>query len=104
MVDAGAARALQARCGAGKHGTGTALVDARRWRQALRAGRARRRPGLDVYEHEPEVAPELLELENVVLAAPRRLGDGRRPRDAMARLVAENVIAVLAGTLAVTPV
>ncbi len=59
--------------------------------------------GLDVYEHEPSVPAELLELENVVLA-PHIGSATRTARDGMARLVAENVIAVLAGRGAVTPV
>ena len=59
--------------------------------------------GLDVYEHEPEGDPALLELENVVLL-PHVGSATATARDAMARLVAENVIAVLDGRPAVTPV
>ena len=46
---------------------------------------------------------ELLELENVVLAPAHRLGH-RQARDGMARLAAENVIAVLEGRAPLTPV
>jgi glyoxylate reductase len=78
------------------------LVDAKALAAALRAGRLGA-AGLDVFEHEPEVEPELLELENVVLL-PHVGSATAATRDAMARLVAENVIAVLAGRPPVTPV
>jgi glyoxylate reductase len=52
--------------------------------------------GLDVYEDEPRVHPDLLRLENVVLAP--HLGSADRPtREAMARIAVDNVLAVLAG-------
>jgi glyoxylate reductase len=58
---------------------------------------------LDVYEHEPEVHPGLLGLENVVLAP--HLGSAtRETRTAMADLAVSNVIAVLSGQPALTPV
>jgi glyoxylate reductase len=67
-------------------------------RQRLLAGAA-----LDVYEREPEVHPDLLSLENVVLAP--HLGSATtETRTAMADLAASNVIAVLAGQPALTPV
>ena len=50
--------------------------------------------GLDVYEHEPELAPGLIELDNVVLA-PHTASATREARGAMSRLAAENVIAAL---------
>ena len=59
--------------------------------------------GLDVYEHEPEVPPELTRLENVVLA-PHIGSATTQARDGMARVVAENVIAVLEGRDPLTPV
>ncbi|AHY47510.1 Lactate dehydrogenase and related dehydrogenase [Rubrobacter radiotolerans] len=52
--------------------------------------------GLDVYEREPEVHPKLLELENVVLA-PHIGSASIETRDRMARLAAENLVAVLEG-------
>ena len=58
---------------------------------------------LDVYEHEPEVHPDLLPLENVVLAP--HLGSATtETRTAMADLAASNVIAVLGGEPPLTPV
>ena len=59
--------------------------------------------GLDVYEQEPKVPPELIELERVVLA-PHIGSATAAARDGMAQLVAENVIAVLEGRAPLTPV
>jgi glyoxylate reductase len=59
--------------------------------------------GLDVYEEEPSVHPALLALENVVLAP--HIGSADRPtREGMARIAADNVLAVLAGRAACNPV
>lgn len=67
-------------------------------RERLIAGAA-----LDVYEHEPRIREELLAMENVVLAP--HLGSAtRETRTAMAQLAVENVLAVLAGNPAATPV
>ena len=58
---------------------------------------------LDVYEREPEVHPDLLPLENVLLAP--HLGSATtETRTAMADLAARNVIAVLSGDPPITPV
>jgi lactate dehydrogenase-like 2-hydroxyacid dehydrogenase len=58
---------------------------------------------LDVFEREPEIEPELLQLENVLLAP--HLGSGTvETRTAMADLAVRNVSAVLAGQPALTPV
>jgi len=58
---------------------------------------------LDVFEHEPEVHPGLLELENVVLAP--HLGSATiETRTAMATLAAGNVVAVLSGDPPLTPI
>ena len=58
---------------------------------------------LDVYEREPAVHPSLLGHENVILAP--HLGSAtRETRTAMASLAVENVLAVLDGRPAVTPV
>ena len=58
---------------------------------------------LDVYEREPEVHQPLLAFENVVLA-PHLASATRETRTAMAVLAVENVLAVLDGRPAVTPV
>jgi glyoxylate reductase len=78
------------------------LVDTQALVQALRRGPLAA-AGLDVYEHEPGLPRELIELENVVLA-PHIGSATRSARDGMARLVAENVIAVLEGRKPPTPV
>ena len=58
---------------------------------------------LDVYENEPAVHPDLLTLENVLLVP--HLGSGTtETRTAMADLAVENVLAVLAGRPALTPI
>src|SRR3954470_5314738 len=58
---------------------------------------------LDVYEREPVVHPGLLKHENVLLAP--HLGSAtRETRTAMAELAVRNVLAVLAGEDALTPV
>jgi len=59
--------------------------------------------GLDVFEHEPDVHPGLLGLDNVVLIP--HLGSATvETRSAMARLAARNAVEVLAGRPAVNPV
>lgn len=59
--------------------------------------------GLDVYENEPEINPELLKLENVVLLP--HIGSATiEARNAMSELTAKNVIAVLTGKKPITPV
>ena len=59
--------------------------------------------GLDVFEQEPKVEPELLTLENVMVVP--HLGSGTvETRTAMADLAARNVAAVLAGRPPLTPV
>jgi glyoxylate reductase len=59
--------------------------------------------GLDVFEHEPEVPQELLEAPRAVLL-PHIGSSTWRTRGEMSRLVARNVIAVLEGKPALTPV
>ncbi len=67
-------------------------------KQHLLAGAA-----LDVYENEPAVHPDLLALENVLLVP--HLGSATtETRTAMADLAAANVLAVLGGRDALTPV
>jgi len=59
--------------------------------------------GLDVFEHEPEVHPGLLECENAVLIP--HLGSATiETRTAMAVLAAQNAAAVLGGGAPLTPV
>jgi glyoxylate reductase len=59
--------------------------------------------GLDVYEEEPKVHPGLLALDNVVLV-PHMASATAETRAAMYDLVARNVINVLSGKPAVTPI
>lgn len=59
--------------------------------------------GLDVFEKEPQVYPELLDLENVALVP--HLGSATvETRTAMAVLAAENTLAVLRGGQPPTPI
>jgi glyoxylate reductase len=59
--------------------------------------------GLDVYEHEPQLAPGLADFENVVLIP--HLGSATvETRAAMATLAARNTVAVLTGQPPLTPV
>jgi glyoxylate reductase len=67
----------------------TALVE------ALRAGRIAG-AGLDVFEHEPRVEPGLLALSSVVLT-PHLGSAARGTREHIAGIVADNVLAAIAG-------
>lgn len=59
--------------------------------------------GFDVYNNEPDINPELYELNNAILLP--HLGSGTvDARNAMAKLAAENVISVLSGKTKITPV
>ena len=58
---------------------------------------------LDVFENEPNVHPDLLRLENVLLV-PHLASATTETRTAMADLAAKNVLAVLAGKPPITPV
>jgi glyoxylate reductase len=78
------------------------LVDSAALAAALAEG-SLRAAGLDVYEQEPAVPPELTALENVILL-PHIGSATREAREGMARLAAENVIAVLEGQPPLTPV
>jgi glyoxylate reductase len=66
-----------------------ALVEALRNRTIAGAG-------LDVYEHEPKVSPELMSLDNVVLL-PHIASASYATRGKMAEIAARNVIAFFAG-------
>lgn len=73
-----------------------ALVEALRARTILAAG-------LDVYEDEPHVPPELMELENAVLLP--HVGSASAPtRRAMGRLTVDNLVAWFETGRALTPV
>jgi glyoxylate reductase len=63
----------------------------------------RLRAGLDVFKHEPNVPQELLPLPNVVLTP--HLGSAtRQTREAMTRIVVDNVLAFERGERLLTPV
>ncbi|ONI68299.1 2-hydroxyacid dehydrogenase [Kribbella sp. ALI-6-A] len=78
------------------------VVDEAALVEALKAGTILS-AGLDVFEHEPEVHPGLLELDNAVLLP--HVGSGSIPtRDAMGRLVVENLVSWFERGVPVTPV
>jgi lactate dehydrogenase-like 2-hydroxyacid dehydrogenase len=71
------------------------IVDETALAAALRAGRLAG-AGLDVYEHEPRVHPDLLDLENVVLLP--HLGSATlQTRVAMGMRAIDNLVAFFAG-------
>jgi glyoxylate reductase len=79
-----------------------AVIDEPALAEALRDG-VITSAGLDVFEHEPDVHPGLLELENVVLV-PHIGSSTTETRDAMAELAADNAVAILRGEDPPTPV
>jgi glyoxylate reductase len=77
------------------------IVDEQSLVQELVSGRIR--AGLDVFAHEPQVPAELLDLPNVVLT-PHIGSATQQTREAMTRLVVDNLLAVERGEQALTPV
>jgi glyoxylate reductase len=73
-----------------------ALVEALKSKEIFAAG-------LDVFESEPELSPGLGELPNVVLT-PHTASATFEARDAMSKMAAENIIAVLEGKTPPNPV
>ena len=71
------------------------VVDEKALVRALQSGKIAA-AGLDVFEREPEVEPELLKLENVVLA-PHIGSSSRETRLKMCMMAVENVLAGLKG-------
>ena len=78
------------------------LVDEAALVQALREGRLGA-AGLDVFEHEPQVPPALLDLDSVILT-PHIASNTEETMRAMGECVLDNVRAWFAGKRAVTPV
>jgi lactate dehydrogenase-like 2-hydroxyacid dehydrogenase len=73
------------------------VVDEQALVDALKAGGIAA-AGLDVFEFEPRVHPELMQLDNVVLA-PHIASASVATRRRMAMLAAENCIAALTGRI-----
>jgi glyoxylate reductase len=72
-----------------------AIVDEAALVRALKGGKIAG-AGLDVFEHEPKVAPELKRMKNVVLAP--HLGSGTvEVREQMANIVVNNILTLLEG-------
>jgi glyoxylate reductase len=78
------------------------IIDEKELIEILKAGRIFS-VGLDVYENEPSINPELYNLKNAVLLP--HIGSATEDaRNNMANLAAQNVISVLSGKGAITPV
>ena len=78
-----------------------AIVDEEALVRELVSGRLR--AGLDVFAHEPSVPPELLDLPNVVLT-PHVGSATAATREAMTRVLVDNLLAAAAGRPLPTPV
>jgi glyoxylate reductase len=72
------------------------VVDEKALARALRDGKIAA-AGLDVFEKEPDIEPDLLEMENVVLA-PHIASASHETRLKMCMMAADNLLAVLQGT------
>lgn len=78
------------------------VVDEKALVEALKSGIIKG-AGLDVYEEEPKMAPGLAELNNVVVT-PHTASATEETRGAMSELAAKNIIEVLEGRKALTPI
>ena len=78
------------------------IVDDAALAVALKAGQIAA-AGLDVFEGEPAIHPDLLDLSNVVLT-PHMASASRATRLAMANLAADNLLAFFSGQPVLTPV
>lgn len=78
------------------------IVDEKALVNALKNGEIKG-AALDVYEEEPKMAPGLAELPNTVLT-PHTASATEETRSAMSELAAKNIIAVLSGQPALTPI
>ena len=78
------------------------IVDEPALVKALQAGRLAA-AALDVFENEPKIDPRLLDVPNLVLT-PHIGSATRATRQAMARLAADNLIALASGSVPLTPV
>lgn len=94
LIDTDALAKMRAHAGLVNTARG-AVIDEAALVEALRAG-VIACAGLDVYEHEPRLAPGLAELENVVLL-PHIGSATHAAREAMGRLCVDAVIALLEG-------
>ncbi len=71
------------------------IIDEKALAQALKNG-VIRGAAIDVFENEPEIEPELLKLENIILT-PHIASATDETRAKMAELAADNIIAALSG-------
>jgi glyoxylate reductase len=102
IIDVSALRAMKATAVLVNTARGP-LIDERALAQALRSGHIAG-AGLDVFEREPEVAAELLGLHDRVVLTPHVGSATESTRRRMSDVAVANVLAVLAGGQAVSPV
>ncbi len=101
LIDAGALRRMKSTAVLVNTARG-GIVDESALIEALRTGEIAS-AGLDVFEGEPQVNPELLELDNLVLT-PHIGSAGTATRERMCGLAVANAAAVLSGAAPLTPV
>ncbi|WP_022867940.1 2-hydroxyacid dehydrogenase [Schaalia vaccimaxillae] len=78
------------------------VVDEKALIAAIDSGKIRG-AGIDTFEGEPNIDPELIKRPQIV-CTPHTASAGEATRDAMGQLALDNVVAVLSGKEAVTPV